>query len=393
MTDLPHRRPGTTRFTRPAIAGMCLSFVLIGALQALYGPAVPAMRERFGISDGEVGIALSAHFVGALLGVLGTPALRRRVSNRVFLALALSTLLAGALAFALAPLWTLALAAALVGGIGFGWIDVGVNEFFIEAYGADSTGMLNMLHANFGIGAVLGPLLVGALPGPWYPWAFASCAVLAALVLCTVRGVSGRGGVAARHEGLAQRAAVWRIGILFMVFFVLHVGVEAGAGGWETAHLVALGWTAGAAATATSGFWLAMTVVRFAVHPLARRFTAQQILLASILTMLFGALLAHVPPMAPVGYVIAGIGVGPLFPTGLVWLTQKMPNVRGITSYVIAASMLGGVFPSVLGGAVQLWGTTMIPTSLAVLSGACLVTALAIRRRQPAEPMVTARSS
>jgi len=108
----------TTRLTRPAVAGMCVSFVVIGALQAAYGPAVPALREEFGISDGAVGLALSAHFVGALLGVLGTPALRRRVSNRVFLALALTTMIVGSLLFAVSPTWPVALAAALVGGIG-----------------------------------------------------------------------------------------------------------------------------------------------------------------------------------------------------------------------------------------------------------------------------------
>ncbi|HEY0447857.1 MFS transporter [Actinophytocola sp.] len=367
----------TTRLTRTAVAGMCLSFIVIGALQAAYGPAVPAMRARFGISDAEVGLALSAHFVGALLGVLGTPALRRRVSNRVFLALALATMIAGSLLFAGAPAWPVALAAAMLGGVGFGWIDVGVNEMFLEAYGNESTGMLNALHATFGIGAVLAPLLVGALPDGWYPVAFIACAALSAVALGTVSGVRGRrepGPV----PGAARRATAWRLTVVFGVFFALHVGVESGVGGWETAHLVALGWTASAAAAATSTFWLAMTAVRFAVHPLARRFSAEQILFGSIVTMLLGVALAFVAPLAPVGYALAGVGVGPLFPTGLVWLSQKVP---GVTSYVIAASMLGGVFPSVLGGAVELWGMTAVPGSLTVLSILCLACALAIRGR------------
>ncbi|HWM03873.1 MAG TPA: MFS transporter [Actinophytocola sp.] len=355
---------------------MCLSFIVIGALQAAYGPAVPAMRDRFDISDGEVGLALSAHFVGALLGVLGTPAVRGRVSNRVFLALALVTMAAGGVLFAAAPNWPLALAAAVVGGIGFGWVDVGVNEMFLEAFGSNSTGPLNALHATFGIGAVLAPLLIGVLPDGWYPAAFLACAALSLLALGTVSGVGGR-----RRPGPtprpARRATAVRLTVLFGLFFALHVGVEAGAGGWETAHLVALGWTASAAAAATSTFWLAMTAVRFAVHPLARRFSAEQILFASILVMLVGVALTFVDPVAPVGYVLAGIGVGPLFPTGLVWLSQKVP---GATSYVIAASMFGGMFPSVLGGAVELWDSMAIPVSLTTLGALCLGCALVIRR-------------
>lgn len=367
----------TTRLTRTAVGGMCLSFVVIGALQAAYGPAVPAMRERFGISDAEVGLSLSAHFVGALLGVLGTPTLRRRMSNRAFLVLALVTMIVGALGFAAAPVWWAALMAAAVGGVGFGWIDVGVNEMFLEAYGNDSTGMLNALHATFGVGAVLAPLLVGVLPYGWYPVAFVVCAALSALALGTVSGVHGRREPHAGGEDV-RRATAWPLTAVFGVFFALHVGVESGVGGWETAHLVALGWTAGAAATATSGFWLAMTAVRFAVHPLARRFSVEQILFGSLVTMLVGVALALVGPLAPVGYVLAGVGVGPLFPTGLVWLSQKVP---GVTSYVIAVSMLGGVFPSVLGGAVELWGTAAVPVSLTTLSLLCLTCALAIRGR------------
>lgn len=382
-TAEPDSRP--TRLTRRAVAGMCLSFIVIGALQAMYGPAIPAMRHRFGLSSGAVGIALSVHFLGALLGVLGTPALRRQAANRAFLALALGAIALGCLVFAAAPLWPMALAGAFVAGIGFGWIDVGVNEFFIEFYGSGSTGMLNLLHANFGVGAVLGPLLVGAIPGHLYPWAFALCAALSLTLLGTVTGVSGR-GTAVRSGERAREAAVWRLAILFMIFFALHVGVESGAGGWETSHLVHLGWATGPAAMATSGFWLAMTASRFGLAPLARYFTAQQILLSGILVMLSGALVAYWGPVAPLGYVIAGLGVGPLFPTGLVWLAEKLPGVQGITSYVIAASMLGGLFPSFMGVSVERWGPQAIPSTLSVAGAACLLTALVIRSSRRKSP-------
>ncbi|GAB3468850.1 MFS transporter [Actinophytocola sediminis] len=380
----------TTRLTRPAVAGMCVSFVVIGALQAAYGPAVPAMRDRFDVSDGAVGLALSTHFVGALLGVLGTPALRGRVSNRTFLAAALIAMIAGGLLFAAAPTWPVALGAALVGGVGFGWIDVGVNEMFLEAYGSDSTGMLNALHGTFGIGAVLAPLLIGVLPDGWYPVAFIACAALCVVALATLPGVHGRGS-SRRSGGRSRELSVLRITVLFSVFFALHVGVESGVGGWETAHLVELGWATGTAATATAGFWLAMTAVRFAVHPLAKRFSAEQILFASIVVMLAGTALAFSAPLAPIGYVVAGIGVGPLFPTGLVWLSQKVP---GATSYVIASSMFGGMFPSVLGGGVELWGMTVVPVALTGLSVVCLVIALVIRTRTPArlDPVATSGS-
>ncbi|WP_170026295.1 MFS transporter [Actinomadura oligospora] len=374
------RDRGPTSFGRTAMAGMCVSFVVIGVLQALYGPAAPAMRERFGLSSGAVGLALSVHFVGALLGVLGTPRLRR-IGNRSFLAAALTTIALGCAGFALAPTWPVALVAAFVAGVGFGWIDVGVNEMFIEYHatsGRSSTGMLNLLHGTFGVGAVLAPLLVGALPGRMYPWAFAMCALLSLSVLATLKGVEG-GPRRTTASASVPWAAAGRMTVLFTVFFALHVGVEAGTGGWETTHLVGLGWTPGPAAMATSTFWLAMTGVRFAVSPIARYFTAERIMLACLAVMLLGLLLAHVGPVAPAGYVLAGLGVGPLFPTGLVWLTEKAPGVGGVTSYVIAGSMLGGLLPSAIGGAAGRWGSGVVPTVLAATAAAALAVAVTIR--------------
>ena len=382
-------RHGPTGFTPVAMLGMCMSFMVIGALQALYGPAVPSMQGRYDISSGQVGLALSIHFVGALLGVLCTPRLRP-IGNRRFLVISMVTIVVGCLGFASAPSWTLALVAAFVAGVGFGWIDVGVNELFLEYYGTGATGKLNLLHGNFGAGAVLAPLLVGALPGDWYFLAFVVCGFMSLIVLTTVKGVSG-GPQQASSTAAVRWAAIGRMTGLFMIFFVLHVGVESGVGGWETSHLVSLGWAAGPAAMATSVFWLAMTGVRFAISPVARFFSTQRILLTSLVVMVVGLLVAHWAPAAPVGYLLAGLGVGPLFPTGLVWLTEKLPGVPGVTSYVIAVSMIGGVLPSAVGASVEQWGPGVIPTVLTVMAVGCLSVAVvikvlpALRTSQPSE--------
>lgn len=81
---------------------------MIGALQALYGPAIPALRDEFGISPAVAGLSLSAHFVGALLGVLIYHLLRGRLNNRVLLGGSYVLMAAGAAAFAFSPSWALA---------------------------------------------------------------------------------------------------------------------------------------------------------------------------------------------------------------------------------------------------------------------------------------------
>ncbi|MCH5670262.1 MFS transporter [Streptomyces sp. CME 23] len=159
-------------------------------LQALYGPAVPGLRAEFGLSPAGAGLGLSLHFTGGVAGVLAFNAIHSRISNRTLLAASYGLMALGAAGFALAPGWPLALAAAFLAGLGFGGIDYGLNQLFAVGFGNRSTAMLNVLNAHFGIGAVLGPVVVAWLGRDSYTYAFGACAVLATLLV-----VAGSNGV------------------------------------------------------------------------------------------------------------------------------------------------------------------------------------------------------
>lgn len=51
MTDIVTESSAAGRlFTRSAAVASCVGFILIGMLQALYGPAIPGLRHEFGLS-------------------------------------------------------------------------------------------------------------------------------------------------------------------------------------------------------------------------------------------------------------------------------------------------------------------------------------------------------
>lgn len=148
--------PATPVFSPVAVVASCVGFVLIGVVQALYGPSIPAFRDEFGLSPSAAGLGLSAHFAGGVVGVLLIDRLYVRLGNRRVLGSSYILMAVGAAGFALAPNWPLALAAALLTGLGFGGIDYGLNQLFAVGFGDRSTAMLNILNAHFGIGAILG---------------------------------------------------------------------------------------------------------------------------------------------------------------------------------------------------------------------------------------------
>ncbi|WP_033328783.1 MFS transporter [Streptomyces yerevanensis] len=374
MTDTVTPTAAGRLFSRPAAVASCVGFVLIGILQSLYGPAVPGLREEFGLSPSGAGLGLSLHFTGGVAGVLVFNAIHSRISNRTLLGASYALMAAGGAGFAFAPNWPLALAAAFLGGLGFGGIDYGLNQLFAVGFGNRSTAMLNILHAHFGIGAVLGPALIAWMGPDGYAYAFGVCAVLAgALILCT-GGVGREAPALSVEKPAATGGLLSRVLIGFLVLYILNVAVETGVGGWEPTHLETVGYSATVAASATSVYWLMMTVGRFLVVPITLRYSPERILTVCAAGMTACLLLALIPGAAPWAYAGVGLFIAPVFPTGLPWLNRALPQAKRAGAWVIAASMIGGVAaPPLLGMGIESSGIRAVPWLLTVLSGASLV--------------------
>jgi fucose permease len=382
MADTLTRTAAGRLFSRPAAVASCVAFVLIGMLQALYGPAVPGLREEFGLSPSGAGLGLSLHFTGGVAGVLAFNAIHSRISNRALLAASYSLMAAGGAGFALAPNWPLALAAAFLGGLGFGGIDYGLNQLFAVGFGDRSTAMLNVLNAHFGIGAVLGPALIAWVGPDDYAYAFGACAVLAtALILCTGGVRSEAPETAPDEQPSPSGGLLSRVLVGFLALYILNVAVEAGVGGWEPTHLETVGYSATVAASATSVYWLMMTAGRFLVVPITLRYAPERILAVCAAGMTACLLLALIPGAAPVAYAGVGLFIAPVFPTGLPWLNQALPGAKRAGAWVIAASMIGGVAaPPLLGVGIEASGIHAVPWLLTVLSGASLVATVWLMR-------------
>jgi MFS transporter, FHS family, glucose/mannose:H+ symporter len=380
-----------------ALAGSCAGFVVIGGLQALYGPAIPSFRATFGVTPSVAGLALSAEFAGALAGIVGYHLLMARLGDRRLLAASYALMAVGTTGFALAPSWPLALAAALVTGFGSGGIDYGLNHLFTIGYGRRGAAMLNLLNAHFGVGAVIGPVLIGWLGAGRYPWLFGAVAVAAVLLIPTVGGVHPENPKSeiSNDASPAPQLLRRRIGVLvaaFVAIYVLYVAIEAGTGGWEPTQLEAVGYSATVAATATSGFWLALTAGRFLAIPVSLRWPAPAIVTGCCAGMAVFLLLAAIPAVAPWAYGGLGFMCAPIWATGLPWLARAAPKVAAASAYVMATSMLGGIaFPPLLGRAIEVAGVRSVPLILCAVAVVCTALSLWLRRATADAPGDAAR--
>ncbi|SHN22123.1 MFS transporter [Actinacidiphila paucisporea] len=149
-------RPQTLRHGRAALA---VSFFAQGALFALLVTRIPAIQDRYGISDGLLPVFLAAVPILAGLGSVATEQLVKRVRPSVVLrwvqplvALVLLGLGAGD------SMWVAAVTLALF-GVCVGGLDASMNMLGVSLQRAYGRSIMLGFHAAYSLGGIIGALL------------------------------------------------------------------------------------------------------------------------------------------------------------------------------------------------------------------------------------------
>ena len=191
-----------------AVDGL-LTFAFLGAIQALYGPLVPGLKQDFAITTSQAGLVFTAHGFGALLGILSPTFLRVRWLTSHGLGIASALLMLGAAGLLVAPSWPAMLGAAFMLALGFGIHVVRLNSLFVVGFGARGMTMSQLINAAFSVGSILGPIALSLSGGP-SRGIYAGVALLALallpLSLATDARVQNIGTAPAASEGPARRA-------------------------------------------------------------------------------------------------------------------------------------------------------------------------------------------
>ena len=372
--------------SKTALAGIAATFLLIGLLAASYGPLLEHLVRRFAITLPEAGSVFSAHFAGALIGVLVSMWAMERVSGRVAVWAALGCLAVGCAGVALAPTWPAFLAAVVVIGLGFGGLDLGLNQLVAHSEGSRRSALINALNSAYGFGSVAGPILISRLSQDHLTALYGSAAALAILLLAAVSGIRGRLPVLRRtstRDEDAPRSRRWDVlVVIFFVAFVLYVGVETGVGGWMPSHLEWIGLQSLDAASLTSGFWLALAIGRLLASLIPDSVPPRLVVISGSAIgslALFAALNGRA---APIAYVVTGLAIAPIFPTALVWLAKLRPGDSRATSWMFPATMVGGgVIPPAIGLAIGRFGIEWTPAVLSAVAVIMLAAFLLAARK------------
>jgi fucose permease len=367
------------------LAYACL--LIVGIHVGWIGPLLPEISQLVKVPIDRAGLIISATAAGYFIALIVAGAVSHRWSAQTILTVAMILFTAGLFGLAAAPGLPILLGASVLIGLGNGAIDIAANALIVDLNRERLAAALNNLHVLFGVGALLGPIIVGfALARSIsYFWIFGAGAIACAtvaLALSITPAIEVR--VPAESAGgfisLMARPVLWAIGgVLF-----LYVGGETGIGAWLFLYLrtaAALGVTV--ASSGVSLYWLGLIAGRVAGGRMAHRISPRE------LTMLSGAVsacaligLIAAPRwhgLAAAAVFLIGFGYGPVFPNMLAVGAARFPSQVGkMSSMVLAGGALGAVFvPWIMGRAMAVatprssmefaLGVTIV---MALLSGA-----------------------
>ena len=145
-------------------AGIVLIIGIYGLLSNYQSVVLNSVVESFHLVGGAQGIMSSFISIGRGRGISDrtAPAGQTEKNNRAAHRLGHPRL------FLLPPRhgrahWLRLIAASLLTGLGFGWVDANCNAVMVDLHHDKSAKYLGMLHGGFGVGGLIAPLLIGAL--------------------------------------------------------------------------------------------------------------------------------------------------------------------------------------------------------------------------------------
>jgi MFS family permease len=355
-------------------------FALNGLLFATFSARLPAIQDRTGISEGQLGVALLCAMIGLLSVQLVAGALVSRFGSR-------PVVLGGALGYALGLVPVAlstsfgALAASMfLIGVASGPLDVAMNVHGLTIERRIERPILSGLHAAFSFGALAGAAAGGlvANAGVGVGSHFAVVAAAGAALALVLRALLLPPGADAAPEG-PRFARPTRALALVGLFAICAVLAEGAVSNWSAVYLEGeVGAGEGTAAASLAAFSLGMGIGRLTGDRLSALLGAARLARggASLAAVAIGiALLADAPPIAIAGFAVAGVGLAALFPLALRAAAERGEGAGPAVAAVSAMAYVGFIAgPPAIGGLAELVGLR----AALVLVVACLVAAAAL---------------
>ncbi|MCZ1002383.1 MFS transporter [Streptomyces mirabilis] len=371
------------------------NFLTLGFVLGVWAVSIPSIKDRMTLSYGQVGLTLLVLGLSSLAAMSVSGRLMAHFGER-------RMLVCGGVAFGLAALgpaaartWPELLAAAVVLGVCSGTFDAAQNALAVALERKIGRPVIISFHAWFSVGGLLAALLGSVVlrAGIDVRWLLVGTAVAAAtLSLCLAPWLPSAPRLVTTEDEPAGQPTLRnkRIIVLGLVAFALFTA-EGSAYDWSNLYLRnVIGAAPNVAVLAFGAFSVGMIGVRVVADRVVARVGPVRYCRAATILAAAGlglAVLSDNPPMAILGWTLAGLGIAGTVP--LTFSVAGNVDPRHSSTYVSRVAAFGycGLLagPSLIGFIAQV---TTLRIALIVPVACCLLVAGAagILRPQPAHP-------
>lgn len=378
----------TTQINYRVVVIAYLSFIALGLPGGLLGVAWPSIRDTFGLDQAALGTLLFTTTAGYLTASVFNGRIISHIGFAKTLLLATTLITIGLLGIGVAPGWWFLIVIALVMGLGQGIVDAGLNLYFANNFNAR---LMNWLHAAFGLGAALGPLLmteIFRLDQSWRVGYYVIAGVhllMVAVFAITLQQwqnpthqaepETARADIAAPSIFASLRHPPVVFGVL--LFFVF-TGMESTAGNWGYTMLtesrmvniiIAGQWI--------SLYWWSFTLGRLVFGFIGDRIPVKTAVWGCMFLMLGGAVLltlnlGDVPSFT--GLIVLGFALAPIFPLLMTVTPERLGkhHATNAIGFQVGAAGLGIAASPALAGVIA--GATTLEAIGPFLIGSAALT-------------------
>lgn len=365
------------------LAVIYLIFVSLGLPDSLLGSGWPKMQVEFGVPSSYAGYVFMMISAMTIISALLSPKLIQRLHVKWIVTVSIMLTIFGLLGFSFCTQYWMLLVCAIPYGLGAGAIDAAMNHYVANNY---SGAVMNFLHCFYGVGAMISPYLMALAikVAHWnegYRWtAFLQIGILLVVISSwSLWQQNDSKADESKIDSAGIKETIKQPGVMatLLAFFAYSAG-EATCFLWVPSYFAGTrtGISSELVASFGSLIFGGLMIGRLIAGFIANRLGDRRMIRSGTMVELIGILLTALPIkgylVAAIGFLIIGIGMGPIYPS-----IQHMAPINfgkrysaAVIGLQMAFAYTGSTFmPTVFGILQQKLGIWIMPLYLLVFAG------------------------
>ena len=311
--------------TNLLLAVIYLSFISLGLPDSLLGSAWPSMYPELGVPVSYAGLISMIISAGTIISSLASGTIIARLGSAKVTAISIGMTAAALFGFSISGSYYMLLLFAVPYGLGAGCVDASLNHFVALHLSARH---MNWLHCMWGVGASLGPVIMGqALAGSGWQGGYRIIGILQVVLTVVLlfslplwklpQDAMGGEPFTPQHRSFPELLKITGVPEV-LVCFLCYCALESTAGMWASSYCTLVrGLDAQTAASWASLFYLGITAGRFVSGFLTMKMSDRNMIRLGQVLIALGILLVLLPAgnnVLFVGLILIGLGCAPVYP-------------------------------------------------------------------------------